>query len=227
MFVRLIEPFFEVTMRYPVTIAIILFFFLTSFCLAQQHTVTKVYSGSRIKLQDGAKVQYIGLDTPGEARFFYDECKKANKILVDKQNINIEFDTKKRDADRELLGYVYVGDVFVKAHLLKNGFAIAYVQPPNQKYAELFVALQKEARTQRRGIWAFEDPSDEPYYIGSKTSRKFHRPSCRVAKDMSFDKRVIFRNKDDALNKGYAQDWRCNPLFEKREENKQWSSQKK
>ena len=214
-------------MRHTAIVTIILTCFLASLCFAENYTVTKVYNGNSIKIQDGAKVQYIGLDSPGEARFFYDECKKANKTLVDKKQISIESDTKKRNEDNELLGYVYAGDVFVNAQLLKNGFAIAYIQPPNQKYADLFIALQKEARKQRRGIWAFEDPSDEPYYIGSKSSRKFHRPGCRIAKDMSFDKRVIFRNKDEALNKGYAQDWRCNPLFKKREEKKQWSNQKK
>ena len=214
-------------MKYTAIVTIILTCLIASFCFAENYTVTKVYSGNRIKLQDGAKVQYIGLDFPGEARFFYDECKKANKNLVDNKKISIEFDIKKRNEDNELLGYVYAGDVFVNAQLLKNGFAIAYIQPPNQKYADLFIALQKEARKQRRGIWAYEDPSDEPYYIGSKSSRKFHRPGCHVAKDMSFDKRVIFRNKDEALNKGYAPDWRCNPLFKKREEKKQWSNQKK
>jgi micrococcal nuclease len=214
-------------MRHTAIVTIILTCFLASFCFAENYTVTKVYSGNSIKLQDGAKVQYVGLDSPGEARFFYDECKKANKNLVDKKQISIEFDIKKRNEDNELLGYVYAGDIFVNAQLLKNGLAIAYIQPPNQKYADLFIALQKEARKQRKGIWAFEDPNDEPCYIGSKNSRKFHCPGCRIAKDMSFDKRVIFRNKDDALNKGYAQDWRCNPLFKKREEKKQWSNQKK
>jgi micrococcal nuclease len=213
-------------MRDTAIIAIILTCFLASFCCAENFTVTKIYSGNRIKTQSGVKVQYIGLDVPEDGRFFYDECKKANKSLVDKKEITVEFDIRKSDEDKGLLGYVYVGDVFVNAQLLKNGFAFAYIQPPNQKYADLFIALQKDARTQRRGIWAFEDPSDEPYYIGSKSSRKFHRPGCRIAKDMSFDKRVIFRNKDEALNKGYAQDWRCNPLFKKHEEKKQWSNQK-
>jgi micrococcal nuclease len=214
-------------MRYSATIALILLYVLPGFCFAENYTVTKIYSGNRIKTRAGVKVQYIGLDVPGDGRFFFDECKMANKNLVDKKEITIEFDFNKRKNNKELLGYVYVGDVFVNARLLKNGFAIAYIQPPNQKYADLFIALQKEARKQRRGIWAFEDPSDEPYYAGSKSSRKFHRPGCRIAKDMSFDKRVVFRNKDEALNKGYAPDWRCNPLFKKHEEKKQWSNQKK
>ncbi len=72
-------------MRYTAIVSILLICFLASFCFAENYTVTKVYSGNRIKTQDGAKVQYIGLDSPGEARFFYDECKKANKSLVDKK----------------------------------------------------------------------------------------------------------------------------------------------
>ena len=214
-------------MRYILGIVIFLTCFYSRLSFAENYTVKKVYSGDRIMTQGGKKVKYIGMDPPGKGWFFYEECKKANETLVDKKEITIEFDVKKEDENNDLIGYVYTGDVFVNAQLLKNGFAIAYIQPPNQKYAYLFISLQKDARTHRRGIWAFEDPSDEPYYIGSKSSRKFHRPGCRIAKDMSFDKRVIFRNKDEALNKGYAQDWHCNPLFKKREEKKQWSNQKK
>ena len=209
-----------VIIRYAAIVLIMLLCYPVSFCFAENYTVTKIYSGNRLKTEAGVKVQYIGLDVPSKAQFFFDECKKANKNLVDKKEITIEFDVNKRKNNKELLGYVYVGDFFVNAQLLKNGFAIAYIQPPNQKYADLFIALQKEARKKRRGIWEFEDPSDEPYYAGSKSSRKFHRPGCRIAKNMSFDKRVVFRNKDEALNKGYAPDWRCNPLFKKREENK-------
>ena len=129
------------------------------------------------------------------------------------KDITIEHDVLKEDSAGRLLGYVYVGDVFVNAQLLKNGYAIVDIVPPNKKYADLFISLQKEARKNRRGIWRFEDPNDEPYYIASKNIKKFHRPGCRIAKEISFDKRIIFRSKDDALAKGYSQDWRCNPLF--------------
>lgn len=213
--------------QWAIKIVLVIMCLPTRLCFGDEYTVQKIYSGNRIKTQSGVKIQYIGLDVPSEGRFFYEECKKANKELVNNKKIAIEFDVKKKDDDKILLGYVYAGDVFVNAQLLKNGFAMAYIQPPNQKYAELFIALQKEARKQRRGIWAFEDPSDEPYYVGSKGSRKFHRPGCRIAKQMEFDKRIIFRTKDEALQKGFAQDWRCNPLFKKREEKKQWSNQKK
>ncbi len=214
-------------MRHWLPILIIILCLCVPICFADEHTVKKIYSGNRIKTQSGVKIQYIGLEVPGEGRFFYEECKKANIRSVNNKTITIEYDVKKKEDGNIVLGYVYAGDVFVNAQLLKNGFAMAYIQPPNQKYASLFIALQNEARKQRRGIWAFEDRSDEPYYVGSKGSRKFHRPGCRIAREMEFDKRIIFRTKDEALQKGFTQDWRCNPLFKKREEKEPWSNQKK
>ncbi|MCX5902301.1 MAG: thermonuclease family protein [Proteobacteria bacterium] len=181
--------------------------------------VKKVVSGELVKLSNGDKVRYIGVDAPADGSIFFEESRQANKKLVEQKKISIEYDARK-SSDKDLLGYVYAGDVFVNAQLLKNGFGIAYIVPPNQKYADLFISLQKEARKKRRGIWAFEDPNDEAYYIASKGSRKFHRPNCRFARELSFDKRVIFRTRDEALSKGYSQDWRCNPLFKRQEKEK-------
>ena len=48
----------------------------------------------------------------------------------------------------------------------------------NVQHRELFLTLQQEARKNRSGLWAFEDQSDEPYYVGSKSGKIFHRPSC-------------------------------------------------
>jgi len=164
-------------------------------------------------------VRYIGVDAPDDGNIFFEESRQANKKLVEQKKISIEYDVRK-SSDKDLLGYVYAGDIFVNAQLLKNGFGIAYIVPPNEKYRDLFISLQKDARKHRRGIWAFEDPNDEAYYIASKGSRKFHRPNCRFARELSFDKRVIFRTKDEALGKGYSQDWRCNPLFKRQEKEK-------
>jgi micrococcal nuclease len=183
---------------------------------AQQLVVKRNVSGELIKLSTGEKVRYIGVDAPADGEFFFEECRQANKKLVDQKSITIEYDARRKDGNGDLLGYVYAGDVFVNAQLLKNGFGIAYIVPPNQKYAGLFISLQKDARKNRRGIWAFEGPQDETYYIASKGSRKFHRPGCRLARELSFDKRVIFRSRVEALDKGYSQDWRCNPLFKNR-----------
>jgi micrococcal nuclease len=206
-------------MRYKIFFCTLLLLLFSQPLRAEQLVVKKVLSGELIKLSEGERVRYIGVDAPGEGNFFFEDARQANKKLVEQKKIEIEYDARK-NSDKDLLGYVYAGDIFVNAQLLKNGFGIAYIVPPNQKYADLFISLQKEARKKRRGIWAFEDPNDEAYYIASKGSRKFHRPNCRFARELSFDKRVIFRTKDEALSKGYSQDWRCNPLFKRQEKEK-------
>ena len=206
-------------MKYKIILCLVVSLLVCQPLRAEQLVVKKVLSGELIKLSGGERVRYIGVDAPGEGNFFFEDARQANKKLVEQKKIEIEYDARK-NSDKDLLGYVYAGDIFVNAQLLKNGFGIAYIVPPNQKYADLFISLQKEARKKRRGIWAFEDPNDEAYYIASKGSRKFHRPNCRFARELSFDKRVIFRTKDEALSKGYSQDWRCNPLFKKPEKEK-------
>ncbi len=186
-------------------LCVILFYSLT--WAEDKFVVTKIYSGEIVKLQDGRKLRYVGIDAPGKNNFFYSESRKANMQLVDKKAVAIEYDAYQRDSQGNIQGYVYAGNTFVNAQLLKNGFVLAYIRPPNTRYAGLFIALQNEARKNHQGIWAYEDPNDEPYYVASKDSKKIHRPGCRSAGEIPFDKRIIFRNKDEALSKGYSQDW--------------------
>ena len=207
-------------MKYKIILCLLLLVLASQSLPAEQLVVKKVSSGERVKLSSGEKVRYIGVDAPADGDFFFEECRQANKKLVGGKQITIEYDVRRKDGNGNLLGYVYAGDAFVNAQLLKNGFGIVYITPPNQKYADLFISLQKEARKNRRGIWAFEGPQDETYYIASKGSRKFHRPGCSIARNLSFDKRVIFRTKNEALDKGYSQDWRCNPLFKNQKKEK-------
>ncbi len=207
-------------MKYKIILCLLLLVLASQSLPAEQLVVKKVSSGERVKLSSGEKIRYIGVDAPADGDFFFEECRQANKNLVGGKQITIEYDVRRKDGNGDLLGYVYAGDAFVNAQLLKNGFGIVYITPPNQKYADLFISLQKEARKNRRGIWAFEGPQDETYYIASKGSRKFHRPGCSIARNLSFDKRVIFRTKNEALDKGYSQDWRCNPLFKNQKKEK-------
>lgn len=37
--------------------------------------------------------------------------------------------------------------------LVLNGYASVYTYPPNVRHSELFVALQREARTTDAGLW--------------------------------------------------------------------------
>ncbi|MCM8830887.1 MAG: thermonuclease family protein [Candidatus Omnitrophica bacterium] len=142
--------------------------------------VVKVIDGDTIILENGKTLRYIGIDTPEitkrtEAGFIYQpqpfalEAKEYNKKLVEGKYIGIEFDIEKIDKYGRLLGYCFVDDIFVNAKLLEEGFAIVYTKPPNLKYVDLFLKLQKDAQKMHKGLWgAYEviDHTQAYKYIG-------------------------------------------------------------
>jgi micrococcal nuclease len=58
-----------------------------------------------------------------------------------------------RDGEGRLLAYVSVGDLMVNAELVRRGYAQVATFPPNVKYQERFLTLQREARAAKRGLW--------------------------------------------------------------------------
>jgi micrococcal nuclease len=126
--------------------------------------VVKVIDGDTIRLANGKLLRYIGIDTPEirikqGGKFVYQpspfslEAKKNNQQLVGDKFVRIEFDVEKYDRYGRLLGYCFVNETFVNAKLLEEGYAVLYTKPPNIKYVDLFVKLQKKARKEKRGIW--------------------------------------------------------------------------
>lgn len=69
--------------------------------------------------------------------------------------VGLEVDVQRRDRYGRLLAYVYGQDGdLVNAAMLRRGFAVVSVYPPNVKYVERFRAVQGEARAARRGLWS-------------------------------------------------------------------------
>ncbi|MCK4810171.1 MAG: thermonuclease family protein [Candidatus Omnitrophica bacterium] len=127
--------------------------------------VVEVIDGDTVKLQGGRLLCYIGIDTPEirmkeNGRWIYKpkpfalESKNFNRQLVEGKHVRVEFDLEKTDKYGRLLGYVFLeDDTFVNARLLKGGYAVLYTYPPNVKYADLFIARQREARESKKGLW--------------------------------------------------------------------------
>ena len=121
--------------------------------------VVYVYDGDTVKLDNGENVRYLGIDTPEmnykkpPAERFAEQAKRFNEQLVAQKKVRLEFDAQRRDKYDRLLAYVYVDDIFVNAEILKQGYGKVYIIPPNVKYADEFLALQREAKTDKKGIW--------------------------------------------------------------------------
>ncbi len=124
--------------------------------------VVEVVDGDTIKVEMNGQVytvRYIGIDTPElhhpnkPVEYFAKEAYEANKKLVEGKTVILEKDVSDTDRYGRLLRYVYVGDVFVNAYLVEQGYARAVTFPPDVKYAEFFRRLEREAREAGRGLW--------------------------------------------------------------------------
>lgn len=139
--------------------AIILSSLLLSGCISPPETakVTQVIDGDTITIAGNYRVRYIGIDTPEvypEVEEYGIEAWEANRRLVEGKEVRLERDATETDKYDRLLRYVYVGDVFVNAELVRQGLAEAKAYPPDTKYQDYLEKLEQEARLAGRGMWA-------------------------------------------------------------------------
>jgi micrococcal nuclease len=119
--------------------------------------VTRVIDGDTIVIAGGAHVRYIGMDTPEmlpQPQPFAVAATNANRNLVDGKTVRLVKDISETDRYGRLLRYVYVGDIFVNAELVRQGLAVAKAYPPDTKYQSLLKNTETEAKNAGRGMWA-------------------------------------------------------------------------
>ena len=124
--------------------------------------VVRVVDGDTIYVQLAdrvEKIRYIGMNTPeihhptkGEQPGGR-EAAEMNRRLVGGKRVRLELDVRSRDRYGRLLAYVWLGDTMVNAELVRRGYAQVMTVPPNVRYQNLFVKLQREARDAGRGLW--------------------------------------------------------------------------
>lgn len=130
--------------------------------------VTKVIDGDTFWVADGSekgiKVRLIGVDAP-ESRnvfkkkkgYYGEEAKDYVTELLQGKSVRLELDVNEFDQFGRTLAYVYLEDgSFLNAQLLKEGYAVVMTVPPNVKFADEFIKLQRQAREKGVGLWGIE-----------------------------------------------------------------------
>lgn len=133
--------------------------------------VVRVVDGDTIEVNlDGQQytVRYILVDTPETKKPntpvqpFGPEATEANRQLVEGQTVRLEKDVSEIDQYGRLLRYVYVGDLMVNEELLRLGLAKVATFPPDVKYVDRFLAVQRQAQLAGVGMWRGEPVAVEP-----------------------------------------------------------------
>jgi micrococcal nuclease len=125
-------------------------------------TVVRVVDGDTIFVRLGDRIErirYIGVNSPEIHHPIKGEepggraAAEVNRRLVQGHHLRLELDVRTRDRYGRLLAYVWAGDTMVNAELLRLGYAQVMTVPPNVRYQDLFMRLQREARDANRGLW--------------------------------------------------------------------------
>jgi endonuclease YncB( thermonuclease family) len=117
-------------------------------------TVTRIIDGDTIEVRLNDQtypVRYIGINTPERDEPCYDDATTANASLVRGQTVTLVRDVSDTDDYDRLLRYVYVGEVFVNAELVAQGYAEAGYYPPDTAYTDTFNRLEATAEAQGLG----------------------------------------------------------------------------
>jgi len=134
----------------------------------QRAYVTKVIDGDTIEVEVAGKdfkVRFVGMDTPETVDprrpvgCFGKEASNETKSLLNGKTVVLQRDITETDKYGRLLRYIYLplADgkyLFVNDFLVREGFAKVYTYPPDVKFNKQFLAAQKEATENKRGLWA-------------------------------------------------------------------------
>lgn len=176
-----------------------------------QGDVAKVIDGDTFVLKTGQHIRLIGINAPelhhptlGEQPYGKEAKKHLEELILGKK-VRLEFDVQTHDKYGRLLAYVYVDKIFVNAKMVEDGYAQVMTVPPNVKYQELFLKLQREAMEKGKGLW-------EKRFIVDKSKGIYHLPDCPLLKNIASKNKVEMGAKE-ITDKGYKPCDTCKPLL--------------
>ncbi len=123
-------------------------------------TLAEVVDGDTVSVRlDGGgleRVRLIGIDTPERGECYAGRATGAARALAGGRRVELAGDETQDTRDRygRLLAYVYVGERFINAELVRGGFATTLEIAPNDSFAGLFDRLQQEAGNAGNGLWS-------------------------------------------------------------------------
>ena len=121
-----------------------------------QCAISRVVDGDTIRCADGTRVRLLLIDAPERDQpFARNATAKLRELLPPGTEATLEFDVRLKDRYRRTLAYVYAANGrMANEEIVRGGYAVLLVLPPNVKHVERMRSAQSDARTNARGLWA-------------------------------------------------------------------------
>lgn len=129
----------------------------------EQSRVERVVDGDTLVLENKERIRLIGVDTPevvkpnSSVECYGPEASAFTRAQLPKgTTVTLEYDKELRDRYDRKLAYVYrTSDrLFINAELVRGGYAESLTVKPNTAHKQQFEALQRAAKTAKRGMWS-------------------------------------------------------------------------
>jgi len=132
---------------------------------APAYKVLEVIDGDTIVInKDGeTRVRFMAMDTPeksetryGHAEYFGEQSWQHAKSLIaaSGNQVQITYDKTKQDQYGRDLAYVWLKDGrLLNGVMVADGYAYSYTSSPKPQYVDTFLALMRQARAERKGLW--------------------------------------------------------------------------
>ncbi len=132
--------------------------------------IVEIVDGDTVVLDDGSQVRLVGLQAPklplGRPNFptwpLAAEAKAALEEIALGQRVSLSYGGTRMDRHGRRLAHLHVLDedgaprLWVQGEMLRRGMARVYTFPDNRAMVAEMLALEREARAARRGIWALD-----------------------------------------------------------------------
>ena len=176
------------------------------------------------------KIRLYGIDTPEKAQDFGKRAKQFTSDLVYGKDVKVI----QEDIDRygRIVGMVYVDDICVNEAIVKNGFAWVYQKYCSKPICQKWLELEKEARSNRSGLWRHDNPvppwdfrrgktnesqtesksknlDADLMYHGNIKSKVFHKPGCSAYNCKNCT--AVFHSRNKAIKAEYRPCGNCKP----------------
>jgi len=127
--------------------------------------VSYVYDGDTVKLRDGRRVRFIGINTPEIGHHetltqpYAETARTSLQAALDAGGgmLSLQYGSERKDHYGRLLAHAYLDNgESVAALLLRQGHATALTVPPNTAATDCYRQLENEARAAGLGLWQLE-----------------------------------------------------------------------
>ncbi|WP_442600289.1 thermonuclease family protein [Neobacillus sp. D3-1R] len=177
--------------------------------------VERVVDGDTVKLSDGRKVRFVGVNTPESTTRTEEYGKEAShytKSKLEGKRIWMQMDVSETDRYNRLLRIIWLSvptdlmdenEIRTKmfnAELVLKGYAEPSTYPPDVKYSDYFIQFAREARKNKTGLWSYGENGttkgdlDSKKIFHQKESNKDSQPKSEPASSLPSDKKEVFQN---------------------------------